>query len=176
MATALRDSDRRAAALVGGVGDDLDLGVVELLDQAVFAGGAHVVAGPGQRGRGPHQPTGRVSENLHIHSVALVFPGEERPVIARSHADPVDRQQRAVEDHERLTPGHVERLVQARCDRGEDVDALADVAEHRRGANPEPAGQRGVGLALVQVRQHQQRLLSGRESAPPAAEVLAVPA
>jgi hypothetical protein len=33
---------------------------------------------------------------------ALCLPGVERPVPARGHGDPVDPQQGAVEDHERL--------------------------------------------------------------------------
>jgi hypothetical protein len=49
-AAPLRDPDRWAAALVGGVGHRAHPGVGDRVDDAVFAGGAHVVAGPGQGG------------------------------------------------------------------------------------------------------------------------------
>src|SRR4029078_9359883 len=42
----LRNPDRRSASLVGRVGDRRDLGGVECVDDAVLAGGAHVVARP----------------------------------------------------------------------------------------------------------------------------------
>src|SRR3954462_15194951 len=41
----LRDPDRGAAALVGGIGDRVDLASVERVDDAVLAGGAYVVPG-----------------------------------------------------------------------------------------------------------------------------------
>jgi hypothetical protein len=47
---------------------------VEGVEDAVLAGGAHVMAGAGQRGRGPDQPPGGVGEDLHVHAVRLVFP------------------------------------------------------------------------------------------------------
>jgi hypothetical protein len=84
---------------------------------------------------------------------------EKKAVVSAGHADTVDRQQRPVEDHEGLAAGYVEGLAKGWCEGGEDVDALTDVAEHRCGADAEPVGQGGVGLALVQMRQHQQRLL-----------------
>ena len=40
--------------------------------------------------------------------------------------------------------------------RGEDLERLLDLAEHRGRADAEPRGEVGVGLALAQVRQHQQ--------------------
>lgn len=46
---ALRDLDCRPAALVGGVGQGVDPGCVEALDQTMPAGGAHVMAGTGKR-------------------------------------------------------------------------------------------------------------------------------
>ena len=49
-AALLRDPHRRAAALVGGVSHRAHPGVGDRVDDAVFAGGAHVVAGPGQGG------------------------------------------------------------------------------------------------------------------------------
>jgi hypothetical protein len=35
-------------------------------------------------------------------------------------------------------PGSVERGIQGRRGRGEDVDAFVDIAEHRRGPDPVP--------------------------------------
>jgi hypothetical protein len=122
--TALRRPDRLPAASISGISHDSDPAAVKAVDQPMLASGAHVVVRAGQRGRGPHQPTCRVRENLHVHPVPLVLAGVERPVIARGHADVVDRQQGAVEDDERLAAGQVERVVQGRCDGGEDVDAF----------------------------------------------------
>jgi hypothetical protein len=81
----------------------------------------------------------------------FVFAGVERPVIPRGHADPVDREQGAIEDDVGLAAGQVERFVEGRGNGGEDIDTFTDVAEHGCGADTETAGQRGVGLALVQV-------------------------
>jgi hypothetical protein len=44
--------------------------------------------------------------------------------------------------------------------------AFADVAEHRGRADREPGGQVGVGLALPQMRHHEQGLLVSGEPAP----------
>jgi hypothetical protein len=51
------------------------------------------------------------------------------PVPAGDHGDPVDAHQSAVEDHERLAPGHVDGLLERRGQVGDDVEGLADVAE-----------------------------------------------
>ncbi len=40
----------------------------------VFAHRAHVVTSAGQRGRCPDQPSGRVGDDLHVHTVLLVQP------------------------------------------------------------------------------------------------------
>ncbi len=105
--TPLRDLHRRPAALVGGVGQGLDPRSVDGVDDAVLAGGAHVVPGPGQRRGDPDQPAGRVRDDLHVHAVALVLPGVERAVPTTGHADAVDAQQGAVEDDVCLTAGHL---------------------------------------------------------------------
>ena len=47
----LRNPDHRACALVGGVSNDADTGVVEPVDQAVLAGSAQGSAPSGRRGR-----------------------------------------------------------------------------------------------------------------------------
>jgi hypothetical protein len=56
----------------------------------------------------------------------------------------------------RLAPGRLDRLAESHGQGGQDVKSLADVAEHRRRADPETAGQIGVGLAIAQVRNDQQ--------------------
>ena len=78
----------------------------------------------------------------------------------------VDAQQGAVEDHERLPPGDLDRGVQGRGHRGEHVKSFADIAEHRRDTDSEPAREIRVGLAFAQVGQHQQRLLTCVEASP----------
>src|SRR5690606_36940614 len=60
--------------------------------------GLDVVDCSGQGGRGPQQSTAWIGDDLHVHAVLLVLPGVEGPV----GRYPVDRQQRAVQDHECL--------------------------------------------------------------------------
>src|SRR4051812_41501763 len=75
----LRDPDRRSAAVVGGVGQGAHAGGGDRVDDPVLAGGAHVMAGAGQRWGGPDQPAGRVSNDLHVHAMALVLTRVEGP-------------------------------------------------------------------------------------------------
>ena len=63
-----------------------------------------------------------------------------------------------------LPRGDLDRVVQGRGERGEDLEGFADVAEHRGRADAEPGGEVGVGLALAQVRQHQQGLTAGGQA------------
>jgi hypothetical protein len=147
----LRHHDRWSAALVGGVGHDLNSGSGESVDQAVLPGGAHVMAGARKRRRGPHQPSGRISQDLHVHAVPLVLTGVERAVSTRGHGDPVDRQQGAIKDHERLPASDLECLVQGRRRGSQDIEPFRDIAMDRGGADPEAAGQSSVSLAFAQV-------------------------
>jgi hypothetical protein len=96
-----------------------------------------------------------------------LFTGVVRPVTARAHADPVDPQQRAVEDHERFPDRNRDRVAQRWRQRCEDGEGLADVAERGGRADREPGGEIGVGLALAQVGHDEQGLLAGREATPP---------
>jgi hypothetical protein len=50
------------------------------------------------------------------------------PVAARRHVDPVDAQQGAVADHERLPGRDLDRLLQGGRHRREQGERLADVA------------------------------------------------
>jgi hypothetical protein len=82
----------------------------------------------------------------------------------------VDREQGAVEDHERLALSHCDRLGQRGSQGGEYV-GLADIAEHRGGADTEPDGQVRVGLAIAQNGDYQQGLCAHAVS-PPSGTVL----
>jgi hypothetical protein len=77
--------------------------LLERGDDAVGAGGGQVVCGAGQSCGGPDQPAGRVGDDLDVYTVASVFSGVVRLLIG----DPVDRDQRAVDDayaSERILP------------------------------------------------------------------------
>jgi hypothetical protein len=140
--------------------------VGERVDDAVLAGGAHVVPCAGKRRGDPRQPADRVGDDLHVQPVGLVLAAVVGAVPPGGHPDPVDPQQRPVEDHERLSSGDLDRLLERRCRRGEQGERLSDVAVDRRGVDLEAAGQIGVGLALTQVRHYQQGLAAGGELAP----------
>jgi hypothetical protein len=86
---------------------------------------------PGTRGRGPQQAAERVGEDLDVHAVALVFARVVRGV----GGDPVDRQQGAVQDHERLGPCEAHRLGQGGREGGQYVHGLAYVAVCGRDAD-----------------------------------------
>ena len=73
------------------------------------------------------------------------------PIPPRGHADAVDAQLGAVQDHERLADGDLDRLVQRAGLRGQGIEGFADVAERGGGADPEPGGEVGAGRALAQV-------------------------
>ncbi len=90
----LRDL-HRGPALAGGVGQRLDPGGVDGVDDAVLAGGAPCRAGPRQRWGDPDQPAGRVRDDLHVEPVALVYArvdGRSRPPVmpTRSKQSPVE--------------------------------------------------------------------------------------
>ena len=87
----------------------------------------------------------------------LVLAGVERPV----RGDPVDRDQRPVQDHVGV-PGLLrvpDRLAQLRRPGGEQCHGLVHVPPGRRGPDPEPGRELGERLALAQVGQDQQGLL-----------------
>jgi len=95
--------------------------------------------------------------------MALVLAGIVRPLVM----DPIDRDQGAIENHERLPASYPDRITQVGTGVREDVDSFGDMAVHRGHPDAEPGGQHGVGVAVTQVRQHQQRLLFRRQLAPP---------
>jgi hypothetical protein len=82
----------------------------------------------------------RISEDLDVNTVALVLAGVVAAVLIAD--DPVDRDQRAVEDHERLRATDPHRLVEARRGRGQQVDRLPHVPVHGRDSDSEAAASR----------------------------------
>lgn len=103
-----------AGAAVALVGEAFEAGFGQGVEDAVGAGDLDVVDGAGQGGRGPQQSPHRIGDDLHVHAVFLVFPGVEGPV----GRCPVDRQQRAVQHHERLGGGSLHRFGEGRRESG----------------------------------------------------------
>jgi hypothetical protein len=140
------------------------------VDDAVFAGRANVVNGPWQCGRGPQQPAERIGDDLHVHAVLLMLPGVEGPV----GGDPVDGQERPVEQDVCLRRSGPDGLLEGRCECGQEIDGLADVAVDGARFDPETRCELGVRGAVPQVCQHRQGLTTGREPAPAALDPTAV--
>jgi len=107
--------------LVGQAGNRMS---GQLVGNGVDARGGQVVHGAGQRRRGPQQPAGGVGQDLHVDAVAALVPVEVRLLIG----DPVDRDQRAVQDHPHRGCGPPGHRVQGRRRRGNQVDAEAATA------------------------------------------------
>lgn len=101
-------------------------------------------------------------ENLHVHAVPLVFPGVAG-VVRSVGGDPVDRQQGAVQDHERLRRGRLHRLGQGRRDAGQHVDGLADVSVDGCDPDAESSDELGIGVAAPQVSQRKVRLTASSQ-------------
>ena len=112
----------------------------------------------------------RVGDDLHVHAVLLVFPRVEGPV----GGDPVDRQQRSVQEDERLGRGGLHRLFHGGGEGGQEVDGLGDAPVGGGGAHLEPGRELSVGVTASQVGQHQQRLPSGGQPTPSGALITAV--
>ena len=97
-----------------------------------------------------------------------MFPGVVRGI----GGDAVDRQQGAVEDHERLRPDRRHRLVQGRGEGGQGLDGFTYGAVDGRDPDAEPGGELGVGVTARQVGQGEQGLTSGRKAPPPRSDLL----
>lgn len=89
---------------------------------------------PGSAGEAHMQFAVWIGDDMHVHSVAFVFPGVVRAVLG----DSVDRQERAVQDQERLSPSLVHGLLERRSEDGEDLHRFPYVAVGRGGADAEP--------------------------------------
>lgn len=115
---------------------------------------------PGRAGDAHNSRPRGSAEDLDVHAVAPVFPGVVRGV----GGDPVDRQEGAVQDHERLAPGVLHRLGQGRGEGGQDIDYLAYVAIDGRDTDVNPGGELGIGIAAPQVSQGEQGLPACRQA------------
>lgn len=146
-----------ASALVALVSGANEAGLGQGVDDAVAAGRLDVVHGAGQCGGGPQQAAERVGEDLHIHAVLAVLARVEGPV----GGDPVNGQQGAVQDHERLGCRALEGLLKRGDQRGQEVHGLADVAVDRGHTYAEGGREPGVGVTAAQVGQDEQGLPIG---------------
>ncbi|GGK28420.1 hypothetical protein GCM10011583_70500 [Streptomyces camponoticapitis] len=94
--------------------------------------------------------------------MALMVPG----IVGGVGGNPVDRQQGAVHDDERLIPDRPHRLGQGRGEGGQGVDGFAYVAVDGRDPDAEFGGKLGVGTA-PQVGQGEQGRTRGGKAPPP---------
>ena len=90
---------------------------------------------PGRAGEAHSRLAEGIGQDLDVHAVALVFPGVVRGV----GGDPVDRQQGAVQDHERQAAAGRHSLGEAGRECGQDLDRLAYVAVDGGDPDAEPA-------------------------------------
>jgi hypothetical protein len=136
--------------------------------------GGQVMDGTGQRSGDPQDLPARVGDDLQVHPVLAVLAGVERPV--GSHA--VDGDERPVDLYECVpgAPGRRQRLLQFRRPGGQQGNGLLDIPPGSRGAYPEPGRQAGEGLAVAQVHQDQQCLVTRVQLAPARADRAAVAA
>ena len=103
-------------------------------------------------------------DDLQVHAVLAVLAGVERAV----RRDPVDRDQRPVQDHVgaaglRRVP---DRLAELWRPGGQQRDGLVHVPPGRGSPYPEPGRDLGERLALAQIDQDQQGLLPGVQLPP----------
>jgi hypothetical protein len=108
--------------------------------------------------------TRRVGQDLYVHAVSFVFPGVVRLLVG----DPVDRDERPVEDRVGQPGGAAGGGLQVIGVGGEQADRFANVAPRGGGADGESAGHPGEGVAVAEMRQGQQGL-TARIQAPPSA-------
>jgi hypothetical protein len=160
---AVRDL-RVRASLVTLVGQGDQPGSLQLGQHVPDPLGLLVVYRSGQCPGDPQDAAVRAGDDLQVHPVPLVLAGVEGPV----GGDPVDRDQRPVQDHIGI-PGPLrlpDRLAEFRRPGGEEGDGLGHVSPGRGHADPEPGRQPGERLAFAQVDQDQERLLPGVQLAP----------
>lgn len=162
-----RDPDGCAGSLVHLVSPALEPRIGECVDDATNTRGGQIVRGTWKRGRGLRQPIKRVGQDLGIHAAAFVFARVVRGVCG----DPVERQERSVEDHESQPARGLRDLGRARGDGGRGIYRLADAAVDRRDPDAEPGGELGSGVDAVQVGQDQQGLAARRDAPPPSADL-----
>lgn len=113
---------------------------------------------------------GRIGQDLHVHPMLLVLAGVE----GAARGDAVNRQQGAVQQHERLVDAVRARFRESRGERGQELDGLGDVPVGRRGADAETGCELGVRMAVAKVREGEQSLPARAQTPPPGAELPAV--
>lgn len=84
----------------------------------------------------------------------FVFPAVVRPLVG----DAIDGNERAVHDGVGQLRCALHSGVHVVGQSGQKIDAFADVAPGRGGAEGEAGGQAGAGIAVAQVGQYQKRL------------------
>ena len=167
----VRNPDRAPGASVSLVGPAGDASVCESGDDAVFTGGPGIVDGSGQSWRRPQQPAGRISQDLHVHPVLLVLAGVEGAV----RGDPVDRQEGAVQQNERLGRCRPGRLRESRGEGGQELNGLGDVPVGRRGSDAESGCELGIRVAVARVGEGEWGLLVRAQAPPSGTEFPAAP-
>ena len=165
---------RPGTALVSLVRESYQAGFLQLIEHAPDPLGPFIVDRAGQRAGDPEDVAVGTGDDLQVHPVLPVLARVEGPV----RGDPVDRDQRAVEDDVGAAcPFRVpDRLAKFRGTGSEQFHRLVDVPPGRGRADPEPCRELGERLALAQVRQYEQGLLPGAQLPPPRPDRPQVPA
>ncbi|GAB1331874.1 hypothetical protein ACE1SV_62130 [Streptomyces sennicomposti] len=86
-----------------------------------------------------------------------------------------DRQQRPVQEDERLRRRGADGIGQGGCEGGQEVDGLGDVAVCGRGPDAESGGELGVGVPHAQVDEREEGLAAGAQPSPAGVDRMAVP-
>lgn len=98
-------------------------------------------------------------------------PGTDRSPVC---GDAVDRQECAVQDHERFYRGGPHRVGQAGCESGQEFDSLGDIAVGRGGSNAESGCERGIRVPHPQMGECEQCLAASAQAPPTGADRTAV--
>jgi hypothetical protein len=144
---------------VAAVGENGEASGLQFVQDAPDPLGSLVMDRAGQSAGDPQDVAVRRCDDLQVYPVLLVLSRVERLVAG----DPVDRDQRPVDDDIRVTcPFSIpDRLAELRRAGGEQPEGLVHVPPGRGG--PDVETRRGLRerLALLQVHEYQQRLPPG---------------
>lgn len=158
----VRGADRGAGSLVGTVRKNEDLPGQACLDDAVGAGCGQIVGAARRRAGEPQRCAIGAGDDLHVHTVLLVFLGVVRLV----DLDAVGGDEGAVDNDEIALAQSGQGLVQARRPCRENVQGLVDVPPSRRGRDAETGRELGERLVLSEMGQGEQRLFEATELSP----------
>jgi hypothetical protein len=111
----------------------------------------------------PHRCAVRTGDDLHIHPVLAML----LRVVRLVRADPVGRDQGAVDDHEVAFAEACQGLAQTRCPRRQYVQRFVDVPPGRCLRHSEPGPDLCERLILPQKREREQGLLETAQLPPP---------